>query len=117
MFEGHWVGEYWHTRQSAGVLVDAQANDTQRGWFGIDFDTGDVPRDRFVVAGQPWASYRSGEAGPARFGLSLIDEAGDWWIAASLMRVGAALRNIELLPWDCRVDRPATAKSRSEPNE
>jgi hypothetical protein len=114
MFEDHWVCEYWHTGQERWILVDAQVDDKQRGWFGIDFDTSDVPRDRFVVAGQAWASYRSGEADPARFGLSLINEAGDWWIAANLMRDAAALRNIELLPWDCWgampvPDRPISA--------
>jgi hypothetical protein len=52
MFEDHWVCEYWHTGQRRWILVDAQVDDKQRGWFGIDFDTSDVPRDRFVVAGQ-----------------------------------------------------------------
>jgi len=31
----------------------------------------------------------------------MINETGDWWIAGNLMRDAAALRNIELLPWDC----------------
>jgi hypothetical protein len=44
--------------------------------------------------------YRSGTADPAMFGLTMTHEAGDWWIAANLMRDAAALRNIELLPWD-----------------
>jgi len=60
-----------------------------------------VPRDRFVIAGQAWAQCRSGAADPAGFGLSTINEAGDWFIAGNLMRDAAALRNIELLPWDC----------------
>jgi hypothetical protein len=29
-----------------------------------------------------------------------MHEAGDWWIAGNLMRDGAALLNMELLPWD-----------------
>ena len=44
---------------------------------------------------------RAGTADPGRFGLSLLGEAGDWWIAGNLMRDAAALRNVELLPWDC----------------
>jgi len=100
-FEDHWVCEYWHTGQQRWILVDAQIDDTQRGWFGIEFDTTDVPRDRFLVAGQAWSRYRVGSVDAGRFGLSLIDEAGDWWIAANLMRDAAALGNIELLPWDC----------------
>ena len=81
--------------------MDAQIDDQQRGWFPIDFDVTDVPRDRFLAAGQAWAQCRRGAADPDKFGLSLSGEAGDWWIAANLMRDAAALRNIELLPWDC----------------
>lgn len=101
MFEDHWVCEYWHAGQERWVLVDAQIDGPQRRWFGIDFDTTDVPRDRFLIAGQAWAQCRSGADDPARFGLSMINETGDWWIAGNLMRDAAALRNIELLPWDC----------------
>lgn len=101
MFEDHWVCEHWHAGQQRWVLVDAQVDDEQRGWFGIGFDVTDVPRDRFVIAGQAWAQVRSGAADPAGFGLSMINEAGDWFIAGNLMRDAAALRNLELLPWDC----------------
>ena len=107
MFEDHWVCEYWHTGQQRWVLVDAQIDGQQRRWFDIDFDVTDVPRDRFVIAGQAWAQCRSGAADPARFGLSTINEAGDWFIAGNLMRDAAALRNIELLPWDCWGAMPA----------
>jgi hypothetical protein len=100
MFEDHWVCEYWHAGQRRWILVDAQVDDQQRDWFGVDFDVTDVPRDRFLTGGRAWAGYRSGTADPARFGLTMTREAGDWWIAANLMRDAAALCNIELLPWD-----------------
>jgi hypothetical protein len=100
-FEDHWVCEYWHAGQERWILVDAQIDSTQRDWFPIDFDVTDVPRDRFLVAGEAWARCRSGAADPATFGLSLVNESGDWWIAANLMRDAAALGNLELLPWDC----------------
>jgi len=100
MFEDHWVCEYWHAGQQRWILVDAQVDDQQRDWFGIDFDVTDVPRDRFLTGGLAWARYRSGAADPATFGLTMTKEAGDWWIAANLMRDAAALCNIELLPWD-----------------
>jgi len=58
-------------------------------------------RDRFLTGGRAWAAYRSGAGDPAAFGLTLTNEAGDWWIAANLMRDAAALRNTEVLPWDC----------------
>jgi hypothetical protein len=101
MFEDHWVCEYWHAGQQRWVLADAQIDDQQRDWFPIDFDVTDVPRDRFLVAGLAWAQCRRGAADPDKFGLSLTSEAGDWWIAGNLMRDAAALRNVELLPWDC----------------
>jgi hypothetical protein len=98
--EDHWVCEYWHSGQQRWILADAQIDDVQRGWFPLDFDVTDMPRDRFLIAGDAWAQYRSGTADPAKFGLSLVNEGGDWWIAGNLMRDAAALLNVELLPWD-----------------
>lgn len=100
MFEDHWVCEYWNDEAGRWVLADAQLDDTQRQLFGIDFDPLDVPRDRFAVAGQAWARCRAGEADPASFGLSALNESGDWWIAGNLVRDVAALNNMEMLPWD-----------------
>jgi len=99
-FEDHWVCEYWDAAQRRWRLVDAQIDGRQRSAFGIDFDLTDVPRDRFLVGGAAWTQCRSGEADPNRFGLSLTNEFGWWWIAANLMRDAAALDNTELLPWD-----------------
>jgi hypothetical protein len=101
MFEDHWVCEYWHREKQRWQLIDAQIDDRQQEWFGVGFDLTDVPRDQFLIAGDAWARVRSGTADPAKFGLSQAGEAGDWWIAGNLMRDGAALLNVELLPWDC----------------
>jgi hypothetical protein len=97
-FEDHWVCEYWDGGR--WVLVDAQLDGRQRELFSIGFDPADVPRDRFLIAGDAWAACRRGEADPGAFGLSMVNEAGDWWIAGNLMRDAAALDNLELLPWD-----------------
>jgi Transglutaminase-like superfamily len=97
-FEDHWVAEYWDGGRWA--LVDAQIDGRQRELFRIGFDPADVPRDRFLIAGDAWAACRRGDADPARFGLTVVDQAGDWWIAGNLMRDAAALDNLELLPWD-----------------
>jgi hypothetical protein len=59
-----------------------------------------VPRDRFVVAGEAWRRCRAGQDDPNRYGLNSIDEFGDWWIAANLVRDAAALSGVEMLPWD-----------------
>jgi Transglutaminase-like superfamily len=95
-FEDHWVVEFWDGARPRWVL-DA----VQRDRFGIGFDVLDVPREEFLTAGEAWRRYRAGQADPARFGLSVIGESGDWWIAANLMRDAAALCGLELLPWDC----------------
>lgn len=99
-FEDHWVCEYWHSGQRRWRLVDAQIDDKQLGWFPIDFDLTDVPREQFLIAGDAWTRVRAGQADPALFGLKAAGEAGDWWIAQNLVRDGAALLNTELLPWD-----------------
>ena len=100
-FEDHWVCEYWNAGQERWILVDAQIDARQLEMFPIDFDVTDVPRDRFLVAGEAWARCRAGEADPDTFGLTPVKEFGYWWIAANLMRDVAALNNVELLPWDC----------------
>jgi len=100
-FEDHWVCEYWHAGEQRWILADAQIDARQRELFSVDFDVADVPRDRFLIAGDAWALCRSGAADPGRFGLSQVGQAGDWWIAGNLMRDAAALGNLELLPWDC----------------
>jgi hypothetical protein len=106
-FEDHWVGAYWQAGEARWVLVDAQIDDVQQAIFPIDFDLMDVPRDRFVIAGDAWAQCRAGETDPATFGLSLLNEAGSWWIAGNLLRDAAALNNMEMLPWDVWGAMPA----------
>jgi hypothetical protein len=97
-FEDHWVAEYW--TGSRWRLVDAQIDDVQRGYLPIDIDVTDVPRDRFLVGGDAWRLYRSGDLSEDQCGLSITDESGAWWIASNVMRDAAALMKIELLPWD-----------------
>lgn len=113
-FEDHWVGEYWDFGQQRWRLVDAQIDDVQQGWFQTGFDLTDVPRDQFLVGGEAWRRYRAGEVDPDKFGLSLLPEGGAWWIAGNLMRDGAALLNIELLPWDCWGAMPTPADAIGE---
>lgn len=100
-FEDHWVCEYWHDAGQRWILVDAQIDDVQRKMFPVDFDLLDVPRDRFLIAGDAWARCRAGNADPADFGLSFVNETGDWWIEGNLRRDAAALSKMEMLPWDC----------------
>ncbi len=99
-FEDHWVGEYWNAAQKRWTLVDPQLDAIQRKTFKVDFDPRDVPRDRFIIAGDAWQMCRSGRADPAAFGLSPINLNGLWFIAGNILRDLAALNRVELLPWD-----------------
>ena len=99
-FEDHWVCEYWNAADARWILVDAQLDAIQRKQFKPDFDTLDVPHDRFIIAGDAWDQCRSGRADANRFGLSFINEHGLWFIAGNVLRDLASLNRIEMLPWD-----------------
>jgi Transglutaminase-like superfamily len=99
-FEDHWVAEYWSGALERWILVDAQIDTVQREAFKLDFDPVDVPRDRFIIAGDGWRMCRAGRADPDRFGLSFLNEQGMWWIAQNLIRDLASLNRIEMQPWD-----------------
>ena len=97
-FVDHWVTEYRHEAAQRWVLVDAQLDEHQRGLFPIDFDPLDVPRDRFLVAGEAWRLCRRGAADPGDFGI--LDMAGLWFVAGNVIRDIAALNDHVMLPWD-----------------
>ena len=92
----HWVVEYWDG--DAWKLGDAQLDAVQRAALNPSFDPMDVPRDRFLVAGEAWRLCRSGEADPASFGI--MQWRGLWFVAGNVVRDLASLNKVELLPWD-----------------
>ncbi|PBC60510.1 hypothetical protein BKI49_28805 [Streptomyces sp. Tue6028] len=95
--EDHWVTEYL-LPDGGRRLVDAQI---AHGPYDVDFDPLDVPRDRFVVAGQAWRECRAGRADPAGFGVSWLKEIrGLWYVRGNVMHDLAALNGVEVLPWD-----------------
>lgn len=98
MFIDHWVAEYWNEPERRWVMVDAQIDPRQREKFGVDFDTLDVPHQKFLVAGDAWKLCRDGKANPQAFGV--LDMFGLWFIASNVIRDVAALNNHEMLPWD-----------------
>lgn len=109
-FEDHWVAEYWNATQHRWMLVDAQLDPVQRAAFKTSVDPLDVPRDRFIIAGDAWQQCRKGQADPNLFGLSILNEQGLWWVAQNLIRDVAALNRMEMLPWDVwgAMPKPAT---------
>jgi Transglutaminase-like superfamily len=98
--EEHVVAEYWNTDASRWIMVDPQLDDVWCGQLALDFDPLDVPRDRFIVAGDAWRHCRSGRADPAHFGIFRGNLRGLWFIAGEMVRDLSALNAIELLPWD-----------------
>jgi hypothetical protein len=100
-FEDHWVCEYWNAAEKRWILVDAQLDAPQKKQFKPDFSTLDVPRDRFIIAGDAWQMCRSGRADPKNFGLSMIPGlCGMWFIAGNVVRDLASLNQAPMLPWD-----------------
>ena len=99
-FEDHWVCEYWNADEKRWILVDAQLDAIQRKALNINFNPLDVPRDRFIIAGDAWQMVRNRGADPSAFGLTHVNLAGSWFIAGNVVRDLASLNRMELLPWD-----------------
>ena len=70
----------------------------QRSKLHLAFDTLNVPRDQFIIAGDAWQQCRSGRAQPKNFGI--FDMRGLWFIAGNVLRDLASLNHEEMLPWD-----------------
>jgi hypothetical protein len=99
-FEDHWVCEYWNAAEARWVLADPQFDEVWRRQLKIEHDVLDVPRARFLTAGDAWGRCRAGEADPSKFGIFQGDLRGLWFIAGDLVRDLAALNKMEMLPWD-----------------
>jgi len=94
----HWLCEVWHAAEQRWLLVDPGLDEVQRTALGVSFNAVDVPRDRFVLAGEAWQLCAADDADPDIFGL--YEYTGMWFIRGSLVRDLLALAKIELLPWD-----------------
>jgi hypothetical protein len=99
-FEDHWVCEYWSDKEGRWILADPQFDEVWRRELKIEHDVLDVPRDRFLIAGDAWVQCREGRENPANFGIFKGDLRGLWFIAGNLVRDVASLNKVEMLPWD-----------------
>jgi hypothetical protein len=95
----HWVCEYWNRRERRWVMVDAQQDELHRSINQLTFDPHDVPRDRFLVAGEVWRGCRASVYDPARFGFD-PEASGLWVIRSCLLQDLACLNKVEMTPWD-----------------
>ena len=99
--EDHWVCEHWQAAERRWVLLDSQLDEVWRSRIGLGFSELDVPRDRFLVAGDAWERCRRGAADPATFGIHVGGGLrGLWFVTGSLVRDLAALNKVEMLAWD-----------------
>jgi len=101
----HEIAEVWDAVGQRWRLVDVQLPDTfVDGTDGASFGTLDVPRDRFLVAGDAWVAGRDGAADPARFvvdpGLENPATRGWPYLRHNLVHDLAALNKHEMLLWD-----------------
>jgi hypothetical protein len=116
--DDHWVTEYVHPERG-WVLSDPQfVPDTRiESAYELDFDPLDVPRDRFLVAGEGWRRCRSGEADPKTFGVSTLGLMGLWIVRGNVVRDLAALNKAEVLPWDAWGVGDGGRRGEDEPGE
>jgi len=101
----HEVAEVWDRAQGRWRLVDAELSDEH-----VDpsdrtvIDPLDVPRDRFLVAGEAWRLCRTGAADPQAFmvdpGLDLDMTRGWPYLQHNLVHDLAALTKTEMLLWE-----------------
>jgi hypothetical protein len=106
-FEEHVLCEYWSAEDGRWVLLDTQFDEVWRTQLKIAHDAFDVPRDRFLTAGDAWTLCRAGKADPNLFGIFNGNKRGLWFIAAELIRDVAALNKMEVLVWDVWGAMPA----------
>nr|WSY52670.1 transglutaminase-like domain-containing protein [Streptomyces sp. NBC_00886] len=104
LFHGdHVVTEYWHDDRG-WLLADSQLTDpVVTAHWNVDFDPMDVPRERFLVAGEAWQAIRTGGADPTTFGLHRPEEGPFWgerFVAGNIRLDLAALNKVETLLWD-----------------
>jgi len=87
LHQGHWLCEYWDQESSKWVKVDAQLDDIQKRYYEIDFDTLDVPADKFLYAGEEY---------------KLVHKNSDDFnfVKRTLIQDLAALNKIEAEVWD-----------------
>ena len=96
--EDHWVCEY-HSGDR-WRLLDPELSERVRVYFKIPFAPSDVPRDRFLTAGEAWLSVRRGALDPETCGVSSDGIHGAWFVAGNVIRDLAALNKREMLAWD-----------------
>jgi hypothetical protein len=95
----HVVAEYWNRKDGRWVLVDAELSEETCRRKGINFDPRDLPRDRFLLAGNAWQLCRKGDLDPNRCGAN-AEICGLPFVGRYVSHDLAALDQTEVLCWD-----------------
>lgn len=107
-WEDHWVCEYWDPRARRWRLSDAQIDDVLKNKCGMAFDPTDIPRDKFLTAGEAWAACRGGERDPNLFGHGPTK--GLWFAKVNVVRDHYAVNNRETSGWERWRDAPESKR-------
>ena len=97
--ENHWICEYWNRDEKRWVQVDPQLDETIRTGLKITFNPLDLPKGKFLTAGQAWKLCRQGKADPYHFGLN-SKFAGIGMVKGLAVHDLLTLNKFELLPWE-----------------
>jgi transglutaminase superfamily protein len=100
-YADHVICEYWKPSTRKWAIADAQLDEDQRETYNIDFGASDVPREKFLVAGEAWRLYRDGLIAPNRVGLDpSLRARGTAFLSSAIVRDLAALNKFEMLCTD-----------------
>ncbi|WP_137157009.1 transglutaminase domain-containing protein [Rhizobium sp. FKL33] len=111
-WEDHWLCEWRDGGRWKRLDVEFA------GLEEIPFDAQDVPGERFMTADEAWRRLKDEPGIASQLGVSSLGLAGDWFVAGSLYRQMAALRKLELKPWDYwGLSADLSRHSRSWPQE
>lgn len=111
-YTDHVICEVWDTNADRWRRVDPMIDDVLRTAYGIAIDTGDLPGDAFVPAGQAWRWCRVGQARPGQFGIGQRAPRGAAFVRSGVPRDVAGLNKVEPLcqeEWDPGVGSKAWA--------
>lgn len=95
----HWICEYWNSSERRWVQIDAQIDSLQKRAFQFEFNTLDMPKGKFLSAGEVWKLCRTGKLDPNLCGI--FDLKGLWFVGGNVVRDIMSLNKLEVLPWDC----------------
>ena len=102
LHQTHWICEYWCQNRNQWIRVDAQLDDIQAEYYGIDFDPLNVPAGKFLYAGEEY--------------MIVDHNSEDFYdIKRSLIQDLAALNKIEVEVFDVTsfmdIDEPQNSES------